>query len=507
MQRLEGAIKLVMASEVATREFGEDLALALAYGDLVTLSGDLGTGKSTLARATIRNLCDDPQLEVPSPTFTLVQPYQTAGPWGVVSHYDLYRLNHGEELQELGLEEALDSGIVLLEWPERAAEYLPVDALKIVIEQQSEFSRLITVSGNDEIMTRLARSLTIRGFLRQNWQQNVSRKFLVGDASTRSYETSRHGGDTRILMNSLPMTDGPILAGGLPYSQIAQLAEDVRPFVAIAQLLQSRGFTVPQIYAADFEAGLLLTGHLGSNGIVDPDGKPNLEKYLAAAEALASLHDCQWPRVVELQDGHQHNIPAFDRPAMMIEVDLLIDWYAQRTTGNRLSQPLIDEYHAIWQQLIGHLARCENSLLLRDYHSPNILWQADRSGIARIGMIDFQDAVIGPSCYDIACLAQDARVDIDVEMEQKITTCYIELRQKTQADFDIDEFQKTYAIMAAQRVCKVLGIFVRLDIRDGKPAYLGHLPRLENYLQRSLAHPVLADLKSWLMTNTGLQQR
>ncbi len=143
--------------------------------------------------------------------------------------------------------------------------------------------------------------------------------------------------------------------------------------------------------------------------------------------------------------------------------------------------------------------------MLRDYHSPNLLWLPQRDDIARIGVLDFQDALIGPAAYDVASLLQDARVDVPETMEMTLLGQYVRARQSQSAEhggeFDTAGFTLLYATLAAQRATKILGIFARLDRRDGKPQYLRHMPRLWNYLQRSLAHPALAPLKAWYAAN------
>lgn len=497
-------IHLDLKSEAATNQLGEDLALTLKRGDLVRLCGDLGAGKSLLARAIIRAACDDDDLEVPSPTFTLVQNYESSGPCGTISHFDLYRLNAPEEVEELGLYDALDEGIALIEWPERAGKFLPENGLSITLEHKGPSARRAILSGSETMVERVERSLSIRSFLETNWHSGVTRRFLLGDASTRTYEVSSFNGCNRILMNSPPMTDGPIISDGKPYSQIAHLAEDVRPFFAIAKILRSKGFRVPEVYAHDLEQGFLLMENLGNEGLITEKGVPDSEKYLASVEALAHLHQCNWPRCIDLEDGSVHTIPSYDRTAMMIEVDLMPKWYAPRKKGYRPGQKELQRFEIIWHRLIDMLEDSEKSIVLRDYHSPNILWQGGNSGIDRIGMIDFQDAMIGPAAYDVASLAQDARITVSVALEQQLCEAYIHQRQEFDAGFDTVGFLRSYAIMAAQRATKVLGIFVRLDERDGKPGYLAHLPRIEAYLEHSLQHPDLAELKDWCKDNIGM---
>ncbi len=491
-------LSLDLKNEAETIRLGEDLALALTRGDMVRLSGDLGAGKTCLARAIIRAACNDDAMEVPSPTFTLVQIYKTDGPCGEISHFDLYRLEAEEEIEELGLFDALDHGVVLVEWPEKAEGFLPDDGLTITLEHNGETGRKAVLCGNETIMARIERSFQIRGFLDRSWHKKTRRRFLLGDASTRTYETSTVGETCRILMNSPPMSDGPVIMNGKPYSQIAHLAEDVRPFFAIARILGEKGFTVPNIHAGDFEHGFLLIDDLGNEGIITGKRTPDPDKYIASVETLAHLHQHQWSRKVDLEDGTFHTIPLYDRTAMMIEVDLLTSWYVPRMTGNELSQDDVSAFKNIWHGLIDRLADCEKSLVLRDFHSPNILWQAHASGIERVGMIDFQDAMIGPAAYDVASLAQDARIAIPEELEQKLLEAYLARRKHFDMTFDAEAFLASYAIMAAQRATKVMGIFVRLDERDGKPGYLAHLPHMQAYLKRSLRHPVLSDLKDWL---------
>ena len=134
--------------------------------------------------------------------------------------------------------------------------------------------------------------------------------------------------------------------------------------------------------------------------------------------------------------------------------------------------------------------------MLRDFHSPNIIWRPEKKGHDRLGIIDFQDALIGPSAYDVASLAMDARVTVPPEIERRTVDAYVAARQCA-GRFDEGAFAEAYAIMAAQRNSKILGIFVRLNERDGKPAYLKHLPRIKDYLDRALAHPALAELRDF----------
>lgn len=484
----------------ATAVLAEDLALALKPGDCLCLYGDLGAGKSTLARALIRAVADDPDFEVPSPTFTLVQNYDLRLQ---IAHFDLYRLSSADELDELGLDEALEDGVALVEWPERASERFGSNVIAISLEGHEDTSRTATISAGPEFLGRFNRSLTLRSFLNEAGMNRAERRFLQGDASSRTYERIRPStGDQLILMNAPRRPDGPPIRDGLPYSRIAHLAEDVVPFVAIDGWLRKHGFSAPAIVAQDLEDGILLIEDLGTDGLLDPQGAPIAERYELAAECLAALHRKQPPESIEV-NGRQHHVPAYDPRAMQIEIELLTDWYLPWRTGKPVSDRDRTEYIELWSVLFAQLQSAEKALVLRDYHSPNLIWREERTGLDRLGLIDFQDAMIGPSAYDVASLCQDARVTIEPELEERLLTRYVEERRTVDPAFDEAAFREAYAIMALQRASKILGIFVRLDQRDGKPAYLRHLPRIEGYVAETLQHPALQPLRSWF-TRVGI---
>lgn len=485
------SIELELPDEDASRALGEDLAAMLRPGDVLALRGDLGMGKTTLARAIIRGVSADRNLEVPSPTFTLVQAYQARFP---VHHFDLYRLASPDELEELGFDEAIRDGVVLLEWPERAEDLLPADTVTVLLSEHGPGRRAL-ISGPATFMARLDRSLAIRSFLEKSGYAGATRSYLVGDASARAYETiSEEGREPVILMNAPRPLPGPPVHNGKPYAKIAHISESVAAFVAMARALRREGFCAPDIYASDLERGLLLIENLGSDGVVDSSGKPIGERYLAAAELLAQMDRRQWPRHVEVAEGVVHTIPPYDRDALSIETGLLIDWYLPHVAGRPATDSERTAFSHAWSTVFDTLDQCERGLVLRDFHSPNIIWRGDRIGGDRIGLIDFQDALIGPSAYDVASLATDARVTIPPELEHAIVEAYVAGRQ-AQGSFDRQGFEAGYAITAAQRNTKILGIFVRLNIRDGKPGYLKHLPRIRAYVARAIAHPALQPVR------------
>jgi aminoglycoside/choline kinase family phosphotransferase len=182
--------------------------------------------------------------------------------------------------------------------------------------------------------------------------------------------------------------------------------------------------------------------------------------------------------------------------AFLVEAELILDWYLPRL-NLALSADDRAEFQELWREALQPAIDQPPTWVLRDYHSPNLLWLPARSEVARLGVLDFQDAVMGPAAYDLASLLQDARVDVAEPIEVALLSRYVRRRRANEAGFDASTFIKLYVTLAAQRNSKILGIFARLDMRDGKPQYLRHMPRIWTYLQRSLAHPALAALNAW----------
>lgn len=494
---------VAIPSEDALLPYVSDLASALERGDVVTLSGDLGAGKTTFARALIRHLAGNPELEVPSPTFTLVQAYDL--PKFPVVHADLYRIADPGELVELGLDSLPDGAVLLVEWPDRAPDYLPPDrwelSLTLAPERGSDFRRL-RITGHGNRAQRARRLVAVRRFLDEAGFGAATRERMVGDASSRSYERLTLGERRAILMNAPRRPDGPPVKDGKPYSAIAHLAEDITPFVAIARALHDKGFSTPAIYAADLSEGLIVLEDLGASGVVSGDPPaPVRTCYEAAVHVLIALHKQILPEQLRVSPHVVYRLPPYDMDAFLIEAELLLDWYLPYR-GVALAQDAREQFVALWRAALEPAVQAQETWVLRDFHSPNLLWLPERRGIACVGLLDFQDAMRGPAAYDLASLLQDARVDVPEQWEIELLGRYIRARTIDDPRFDRTMFAQLYATMAAQRATKILGIFARLNARDGKPQYLRHLPRIWGYLHRALAHPALADLAAWYKRHT-----
>src|SRR5271157_2462083 len=398
--------------EAATLTFAAAQAAWLEPGDFVALIGDLGAGKTTFARGLIRALVGTPDLETPSPSFTLMQVYES--PRGPAVHADFYRLRGVLELENLGWDEAIAGAIAIVEWPERIAAALPADRLEVRIQfnpSQGPDSRTLELRGFGAVAKRLARALGIGALLTRAGWSEARREFLQGDASIRAYERlTRPNGDTAILMISPPRTDGPIVRYGKPYAAIAKLSPDIRAFIAMAGGLRGLGYSAPELIACSVEEGLALIEDLGEATVVE-DGVPSAVRFAEAVALLDDLHGRDLPDRLSAGDDI-YRLPTYDAEAMLIEVELVIDWYAPAVARVTVPSGARMQFLAIWRELLSPILAERTTWTLRDYHSPNLHWLPERDGHSRIGLIDFQDAVIGPPAYDLASLLQDARVDV-----------------------------------------------------------------------------------------------
>jgi tRNA threonylcarbamoyl adenosine modification protein YjeE len=492
---------VTLPNQQALSGFVKDIAGALEPGDLVTLSGDLGAGKTTFARALIRFLAGDEAVEVPSPTFTFLQTYGL--PRFSLVHSDLYRISGIGDLAELGFDDLPDGAVVLLEWPDRAADLLPPDRFDIsftLAPELGEEGRTVRVTGFGTFAIRAERIPLIRDFLEEAGYASATRIRMQGDASTRMFERLVLDGQTTIFMNAPPKPDGPPVRDGKPYSAIAHLAEDTIPYVAMAKGLRERNLSAPDILHADPAHGLLIMEDLGQELVVSGDPPAPIEtRYEAALDLLISLHRRKLPETLPVAPHLEYHLPRYDIDAFMIEAELLLDWYLAESKPP--ARETRQSFVTLWRDALAPIYETPPSWVLRDYHSPNLMWLNDRDDVARVGVLDFQDALIGPPAYDVASLLQDARVDVPEHMEVALLSRYVRARRSDNPNFDVAAFTRLYSTLAAQRATKILGIFARLNRRDGKPQYLRHMPRIWNYLQRSLSHPALKSLKGWYDAN------
>jgi len=299
-------------------------------------------------------------------------------------------------------------------------------------------------------------------------------KPLAEDASFRSYQRLEQNGETLVLMDAPP-----------PH-------EDVAPFVAVGRWLCDNGYAAPEISAVDAEAGYLVIEDLGD------------DLFIRALAAQADSHadeEEMYAAAVDVMAGFQgKSAPDFLQPYsldfLITEVLLFTDWYAPCVAGVELDPAQASDFEARWRAaLTGAMRVGPPVVVLRDYHAENLLWLPDRVGLQRVGLIDFQDALVGSVTYDLTSLLKDIRRDVPDALVEQMIGRY--LAQPVAAGLDEAEFRAAFAVIGAQRLTKIIGIFSRLSERDGKPAYLDYLPRLWQLLAAELVHPALADVADW----------
>ena len=311
----------------------------------------------------------------------------------------------------------------------------------------------------------------IAGFLAAAGWGEARLSPLAGDASFRRYVRLDGAGGRAMLMDAPPPQ------------------EDVRPFLAVARLLHSMTLSAPRILAEDPAVGLLLLEDFG-------DG--TFTRLLAAGAAEAPLYALAVDVLIAINrrfgGAAAAFLPPYDEARLLAEAALLVDWYLPAITGAPVDPTLRQGYLDLWRELLPAACAVPQTLVLRDYHVDNLMRLDDRQGLAVCGLLDFQDAVLGPMSYDLVSLLEDARRDVPASLAAA-------MRERFLAGFpalDRTAFDRSYALLGAQRNCKIIGIFTRLHRRDGKPVYLRHIPRVWRWLEQDLRHPALAPLAVWL---------
>ena len=500
-----------MRNQRETEVLAQVLALKLRAGDVLALHGELGAGKTTFARQLIRSVFGTDDLEVPSPTYAIQQVYDADRL--TIRHYDFYRLDSGDDAIELGFDDGLSQVVSLIEWPDRAGEVLPSDHVKIEIDDGddnggSDEQRRMTLTSGPEAAARIARAGEIWAFL-DGWTAargipigELAISYLQGDASARSYARIHDGSRTWLLMDSPRQADGPPIRDGRPYSAIAHLAEDIQAFIAIGAELAKAGLSTPSTERVDPQRGLAIIEDFGDAvfGAEIAAGCDLAMLYEAATDVAIALREVPVPEIATAADC-RHRLQRYDCDALHIEVELLLDWFIPYVVEGKLDEPARHAFRDAWQPQFARLQSGPHGWVLRDFHSPNLIRLPQRTGIAAVGLIDYQDAVIGHPAYDLVSLLQDARLDVPASVEDRLLEHYCRTVAVNDGSFDEADFRWAYAVLGAQRNTKILGIFARLAHRDGKPQYLRHIPRLSGYLRRGLAHPQLAEVRSWYLTH------
>ena len=357
------------------------------------------------------------------------------------------------------------------------------------------------------------REAAIDTFLAASGWGAAERAPLPGDASTRRYMRLAMNGRKAMLMDQPPSAETPPAPShatpeerrALGYNAVARLAgADCARFVAASNYLRRQGLSAPEILAADPVQGFAIIEDLGDSLYADV-ARPHNEAalYGAAADVLARLHADRAPAKLP-PDKDLH---AFDETALIAETDLLPEWLMPVALGRKARSDEIEEHRALWRETLADALKAEPVFVHRDYHAQNLLWLPDREGVARVGLIDFQDAVAGPKAYDLISLVEDARRDVAPRIAEATTAHYLAAMRAQGTPLDEEAFRGQMAVMAAQRNAKIAGIFARLYKRDGKARYLGYLPRVWGHLNRDLEHPMLTRVKAWYDRTIPLEAR
>lgn len=308
------------------------------------------------------------------------------------------------------------------------------------------------------------RDSLLGAFLAASSWATAQRIALAGDASRRRYErlVAPETGHTAILMDAPP-----------------ELGEDVRPFLKVAAYLRGLGLSAPDIYDADEERGFLILEDFGLDlydVICDREPAREPEIYDAAVDVLITLCASE-PMTGLAVYGDDMARLALDSYRWYVAPVVDHDITEDRAQTADLLSPLIDSLGA------------GRATILRDYHAQNLLWLPDRSGAAKVGLLDFQDAMRGPVAYDLISLTTDARRDVPEDIQTRCKRRFAEGMNLNQMDFD-----REAAICSVQRNLRILMVFGRMSLHFEKPHYVDFIPRVWGHLMRDLAHPDLADL-------------
>lgn len=330
-------------------------------------------------------------------------------------------------------------------------------------------------------MKAAGRAAALAAFLAAAGRPAEPARPLAGDASNRRYLRLApvRGRPGAVLMDAPPET-----------------GEDVRPFVAVTHWLRGHGFSAPEVLAADLPRGFLLLEDLGDDlytKLLARAPERETELYAAAVDLLAELAAIPAPAEIGPPDCRLRLAP-YDAAVLGREAALVREWWMPAATGAPVPAALAAEFDALLREATAAVVLAGAVPVLRDYHADNLVWLPRRAGPARVGLLDYQDALAGHPAYDLVSLLEDARRDTAPALREAMLARYLARRP----DHGAEAFRAAYAALGAQRNLKIVGIFARLAIRDGKPRYFAMIPRVWRHLERDLGHPALGPLAAWV---------
>jgi aminoglycoside/choline kinase family phosphotransferase len=346
------------------------------------------------------------------------------------------------------------------------------------------------------------RSSEIQEFLTRSGWGEAARTALNADASTRRYERLRRKTETAMLMDAPPLESLPCPPGAsdeertsMGWNAISRLAASrVEAFAAVAGHLVNLGLSAPKIMDQDLSLGLAILEDLGDDLFAEVirRGGDEIALYTAAAEVLGAIHRAPAPSRLPYRGG-EWPILTYDHLALSANVDLFIEWMPQRDLSMRVSEQTRLRWERVRENLIARAEDYPRALILRDTHAENLIWLPQREGLARVGLLDFQDAVLGWGEWDMSMLLHDARRDVSSAARAAAIRAYLDATGISQADFD-----ERFAVLGAMNTMRIMGIFARLVTRDKKPRYDQFQPRLRGLLNETLSHPAMAETRDFV---------
>lgn len=263
----------------------------------------------------------------------------------------------------------------------------------------------------------------------------------------------------------------------------------IQPFIEIANYLRSHAFSAPEIVAFDIDKGFIILEDFGDMSvktlIKNAEAQTQKNIYYLIVDLLISLQDKAPPT----------NLRAYDNELLLSELALFEEWYIPYILKRKLTATESLEYRAIWQEILSNQVPLKESIILRDYHVENLMYLENRPGLNKLGLLDFQDALIGSPIYDLVSVLEDARIDVPRALALDCLSYFAECKKLNLPDVLVN-----YHILGAQRNSRILGVFARKSIRDKNDNYLQYMPLVLKYLEDDLAHPVMRKLREWTST-------
>ncbi len=351
-------------------------------------------------------------------------------------------------------------------------------------------------------MSNNLRATEIREFLDGAGWGEAARTPLNADASTRRYERLRRKTETAMLMDAPPLEAAPCPPGAddeervkLGWNAISRLAASrVEAFAAVSEYLTGLGLSAPRMLGQNNVHGLALLEDLGDDLFAEVilKGGDEIALYAAAGEVLAAVHRAPAPFVLPYRGG-EWPILTYDHLALSANMDLFVEWMPQRDLAMRMGEQTRLRWERVRENLIGKTEDFPRALILRDTHAENLIWLPRREGVARVGLLDFQDAVLGWGEWDMSMLLHDARRDVSAEAREAAIRTYLDGMGLTREAFD-----ERLAVLGVMNVMRIMGIFARLVTRDKKPRYDQFQPRLRGLLNETLSHPAVSEARDFV---------